>query len=182
VTVSTDDGKTWTPLKGNTTTNDNPQDANFGNGLTGVSGSPGVETDKGTPGRWIEEQMDLSPFAGKKVLLRFWVVNDVSYNAQGLLVDNIRIPELNYRDSAEDGDGGWQAQGFVRTTGELPQSWTLRLIRTAGDQTTVESVPVDAEGRASIQLDAGETGLLAVIGTTPFTTEPAMYSYTVEQR
>jgi hypothetical protein len=41
---------------------------------------------------------------------------------------------------------------------------------------------VDDQGRASIQLDAGETGLLAVIGTTPFTTEPAMYSYTVEQR
>jgi hypothetical protein len=179
VTVSTDGGQSWTTLKGKTTTNDNPQDQNFGNGLTGVSGSPGVETDKGTRGKWIEEQMDLTPFAGKKVLLRFWVVNDAAYNAQGMLIDNIRIPELNYSDGAEEGDGGWQAQGFVRTTGELPQTWALRLIRVKGGQTNVESVPVDNQGRATVKLAEGETGTLAVIGTTPITTEPATYTYTV---
>ncbi len=176
VGVSTDGGKTWATLKGRTTTTSNPQDQNFGNGLTGVSGSPGVETDKGVRGKWVDEQMDLTPYAGKKVLLRFWVVNDAAYNAQGLLLDNIRIPELNYADGAEDGDGGWQAQGFVRTSGVLPQTWALRLIRESGGTTSVERVPVDAAGRAHVQLAEGERGTLAVSGTTPFTTEPASYS------
>jgi immune inhibitor A len=179
VTVSADGGRNWTTLKGKTTTNTNPQGLNFGNGLTGVSGSPGTETDKGTRGRWIEEQMDLTPFAGQKVLLRFWVVNDAAYNAQGMLIDDIRIPELNYSDGAEGSDGGWQLQGFVRTTGELPQTWALRLIRTSGGQTTVEPVPTDSQGRAAFNLADSETGVLAVIGTTPFSTEPATYTYTV---
>jgi hypothetical protein len=175
VTVSTDGGKTWKTLKGRTTTDYDPQGQNFGNGLTGVSGSPQAETDKGTHGQWVDEQMDLSPYAGKRVLLRFWVVNDAAYNAEGLMLDNIQIPELKYADGGEDGDGGWQAQGFVRTTGELPQTWALRLVRVKGGTTTVEPLAVDAAGRATVQLAAGERGVLAVIGTTPFTTETAQY-------
>jgi immune inhibitor A len=181
VTVSTDDGKNWTTLKGTTTTDRDPQGQNFGNGLTGVSGSPKVETDKGTRGQWIEERMDLAPFAGKKILLRFWVVNDAGYNAEGLLLDNIRIPELNYSDGAEDGDGGWQAQGFVRTTGVLAQDWALRFIHANNGKIAVDPVPVDAQGHAKIAVADGERALLAVIGTTKFTTEPATYSYTVSR-
>jgi len=179
VTVSTDGGKTWTTLKGNTTTDFDPQGQNFGNGLTGVSGSPDAEPDKGTRGQWIEEQMDLTPFAGKQILLRFWVVNDAGYNAEGMLIDDIRIPELNYSDGAEDGDAGWEPQGFVRTTGKLAQEWTLRLIATKDGSIVVEPVAVDAQGRASITVPAGERAVLAVMGTTPFTTEPATYGYAV---
>jgi hypothetical protein len=175
VSVSTDDGKTWTSLEGSTTTDDDPQGHNFGNGITGVSGAPGVPTDSGTRGRWVEEQFDLTPYAGRQVLLRFWVVNDDGYNAPGLLLDNLRIPELGYADGAEQGDGGWQAQGFVRTTGVLPQSWALRLIRLRDGGASVEHIAVDDRGRAMLTLGAGERGVLAVIGTTRFTTEPAAY-------
>jgi hypothetical protein len=181
VTVSTDGGNTWTTLKGQSTTDFDPQGQNFGNGLTGVSGAPDVEPDKGTRGQWIEEQMDLTPFAGKQIQVRFWVVNDAGYNAQGMLIDNIRIPELNYSDGAEGGDGGWQAQGFIRTTGVLPQEWTLRFMYVRDGKINVEPVPVDAEGHASINLPEGERGILALMGTTQFTTEPASYSYTVSQ-
>ena len=90
------------------------------------------------------------------------------------------LAELGYADDAEQGDGGWQAQGFVRTSGELPQTWALRLIRT-GRATSVEPIPVDAQGRATVTLADGERGTLAVIGTTRFTTEPAGYSYSVAQ-
>jgi hypothetical protein len=122
--------------------------------------------------------MDLTPFAGKQILMRFWLVEDAAYNAEGMLIDNIRIPELGYRDDAEGGDGGWQAQGFVRTTGTLPQSWKLRLIRVGQGSIAVEQVPVDGQGQAAVRLGAGERGLLAVMGTTPMTTEPATYTYT----
>jgi bacillopeptidase F (M6 metalloprotease family) len=179
VSVSTDGGTTWTPLKGSTTTDQDPQGHNYGNGYTGVSGAPGVEPEKGTRGQWLDEQVDLTPYAGKNILLRFWVVNDDAYNAPGLLIDSVRIPELGYADGAEQGDGGWQAQGFVRTSGQLPQTWALRLIRVSGGATAVEHVPVDAQGRATVKLADGERGTLAVIGTTPFTTEPASYEYSV---
>jgi hypothetical protein len=179
VSASTDGGKTWQALKGNTTTDQDPQGHNYGNGITGISGAPNQETDRGTRGQWITEQIDLAAFAGKRVLLRFWVVNDDGYNAPGMLIDNIRIPELGYADGAEQGDGGWQAQGFVRTTGELPQTWSLGLIRVKDGATSVDRVPVDAQGHATVALGEGERGTLAVIGTTRFTTEPASYSYTI---
>jgi hypothetical protein len=181
VTVSTDGGKTWTTLKGQTTTDTDPQGHNFGNGLTGVSGAPDAKPDKGTRAQWVDEKMDLTPFAGKKILLRFWVINDEGLNTEGMLIDNIRIPELSYSDGAEDGDGGWQAQGFLRTTGILPQTWALRLVYVRGGQLHVEPVAVDEQGRASVELPAGDRAVLAVMGTTQFTTEPGSYSYTVSQ-
>jgi hypothetical protein len=179
VSVSTDGGTTWTPLKGSTSSEQDPQGHNYGNGFTGISGTPGVDTGRGTRGQWIEEQVDLTPYAGKQIQLRFWLVNDDAFNAPGLLIDDIRIPELRYADGAEQGDGGWQAQGFVRTSGELPQTWALRLIRTGNGATSVDHVPVDAQGRASVTLADGERGTLAVIGTTRFTTELGSYSYQV---
>jgi hypothetical protein len=179
VTISTDGGAHWATLKGETTTDHDPNGYNYGNGLNGVSGSPTAETGTETRGQWVEERMDLSPYAGKQVLLRFWVITDDATNAEGLLIDNIRIPELAYRDGAESDDGAWQAQGFVRTTGILPQTWELRLIRISSGHTTVEPVPTDAQGNASIQLGDRETGMLAVIGATHFSTEPAEYRYTI---
>ena len=180
VTVSTDSGTTWTTLKGTTTTTDDPQGYNYGNALTGVSGAPGAETDTTTRGQWIDEQFDLSAYAGKQILLRFLVVNDDAYNAPGMLIDDIRIPELNYSDDAEQGDGGWQAQGFVRTTTTFPQQWTVRLVRQSSAGTVVERVPVDEQGRATVQLKDGETGMLVIIPTTTHTTEVAGFTYIVQ--
>jgi immune inhibitor A len=177
VAVSTDGGTTWTTLKGTTTTTDDPQGHNYGNGLNGVSGAPGVETDSGTRGQWVDEQFDMSAYAGRKILLRFLVVNDDAYNAPGMLIDDIRIPELNYSDDVEQGDGGWEAQGFVRTTAELPQHWTVRLVRQGSAGTVVERVPVDGQGRATVQLNDGESGTLVIIPTTMHTTELAHFTY-----
>jgi immune inhibitor A len=177
VAVSTDDGKNWTTLKGDTTTDTDPQGQNLGDGFTGVSGAPGAKPDKGTRGKWIDEQMDLSRYAGKRILLRFMVVSDAALNYDGMLIDNIRIPELNYNDGAEEGDAGWQTQGFVRTTGELAQEWALRYIQAQGGKIVVEAVPVDDQGRATIEVPDGARGVLAVMGTTKYTTEPATYTY-----
>jgi hypothetical protein len=98
-----------------------------------------------------------------------------------MLIDDIRIPELNYSDDVEQGDGGWEAQGFVRTTAELPQEWTVRLVRQSSAGTTVERVLVDEQGRATVQLKGGESGTLVVIPTTRHTTELAHFTYHVQQ-
>lgn len=182
VSVSTDDGTTWTGLKGNTTTSDDPQGSNVGGqGFTGISGSPGADIGEGIAGQWIQEQVDLSAYAGKQVLLRFWMTSDAALHGMGLMIDNIRIPELNYADDAEQGESGWEAVGFVRTTGVLPQLWELRLVRQNSNGTTVEAIPTDAANRAEIALGNGERGMLVVSASTPFTTQAAQYTYSVEQ-
>jgi hypothetical protein len=180
ITVSDDGGQTWRTLQGTMTTTDDPQGQNYGNALNSVSGAPGAKPGEGTRGVWVDERIDLSVFAGKEVLLRFLVVNDAGLNYPGLLLDDLRIPEIGYTDDVEGGDAGWQAQGFVRTSGVLPQGWTVRLVREGPNGMAVESVVVGVDGRASVNLGEGERGVLVVLPSTPYTSELARYRYTVQ--
>jgi immune inhibitor A len=181
VTVSTDGGATWETLEGSLTTTDDPQGVNYGFGITGVSGAPGAKLEDGARGEWVEESMDLTPYAGQEVLLRFWQINDQGFNAPGMLIDNIRIPELNFSDDVEGDENGWQAEGFVRVDGELPQRWELRLVRaSSAGNLTVEPLAVDANGSVSASLEPDERGVLVVIGATPHTTERAEYELSIE--
>ncbi|NNJ09331.1 hypothetical protein EKD04_003215 [Chloroflexales bacterium ZM16-3] len=181
VTVSTDGGATWETLPGSLTTTDDPQGVNYGNGITGVSGAPGSTLDDGPRGGWVSEKMDLSPYAGKELLLRFWQINDQGFNAPGMLIDNIAIPELGFSDDVEQGAGDWQAEGFVRVDGDLAQHWQLRLVITAADGAQrVEALDVGADGRATARLAPGERGVLMVMGATLHTTEAAGYSVTAQ--
>src|SRR5262249_36577409 len=73
VEVSTDNGATWDTLKNNDTTDTNPNGNNFGNAFT---------TRKS---QWVEERFDLTPYAGKPILVRFEYITDDAFNATGLL-------------------------------------------------------------------------------------------------
>ena len=98
----------------------------FGAGWTGISG-----TRRGRPRqapKWIDEQVDLTPFAGKEILLRFEMVTDDAVNQPGLLIDNIGIPEIGYQDDGETGAGGWEAVGWMLTDNSLAQRWLVQLL------------------------------------------------------
>ncbi len=170
--VSTDAGRTWTILRAPSTTGANPTGANFGWGYTGRSDG------------WVEEVVDLSEYAGRPVLLRFEYITDAALNNPGFLVDDIRVPELGYQTDFEAGDDGWEAQGFVRMDNVLPQRFIVQLIRQGPNGTTVERAPLDAENRGQVTLTfgRGETVTLAVSGATRFTTEPARYEFSLEEK
>ena len=175
VTVSVNGGETWQTLSGQVTNREDPHGNNLGEGLTGVSGYPGINPEQGRRGRWVQERMDLTPYTGQQILLRFWVVNDPSYNAQGLLLDEIHIPEIGYYDGGETDDVGWQSQGFVRTTGGIPQEWVVRLVVETESGIEVRRVELDERKWARLDLAASERGVLVVMGASALTDEPARY-------
>lgn len=181
VTVSVNGGETWQTLSGRTTSHEDPHGNNLGNGLTGVSGSPGMAPEQGRRGRWVQERMDLTPYAGQQILLRFWVVNDPAYNAQGLLLDEIRIPEIGYYEGGETEDGGWQSHGFVRTTGGIPQEWVVRLVVETESGIEVRLVELDGRMRARLELATNERGVLVVMGASVLTDEPARYQIVIRE-
>src|SRR5579884_4108752 len=84
VMVSTDGGTRWEPLAGQYTTSANPTGHNLGVGYNGKTGNNA---------QWVAESVDLSPYAGQQVLLRFEYVTDNSYNAQGIAVARVAVPE-----------------------------------------------------------------------------------------
>jgi carboxypeptidase T len=84
VEVSTNNGSSWSALRsphmhqgsGRST----PQQTN----VWGYEGySPGSD--------WVEERLDLSPFAGTSIRLRFRLASNASRNRDGLYVDDIRV-------------------------------------------------------------------------------------------
>ncbi len=174
------DGKHWETLPGQSTTNDDPNGANYGNGYTGKSGVP--PADKKTLAKWIQEKIDLSKYAGKKVQIRFEYITDAGVTHTGFFVDDIAIPEINYRYDAESSDDGWQANGFIRQANVLPQQWLVQLITVGKNQTTVEKLPVDQDQTGHWTIHSGpdvDHIVLTVSGIAPVTTESARYWFAV---
>lgn len=174
VAVSTDGGQRWQILQGRNSATDNPVGNAFGPGWTGTSG--------GNRPRWIEEQVDLTPFAGQEILLRFQMVTDDAVNHPGMLVDDIAIPEIGYRDDGEGGAGGWEAAGWALIDNSLDQRWLVQLVAAEGNQVTVQRMVIGPDGRGELTLPdvgAADEMVLVISGLTPVTTEPASYSYTI---
>ncbi len=179
VSASTD-GQHWQTLRGTHTTDTDPQGANYGNGYTSKSGvQEGVKSDETLVPQWLNEQIDLSSYAGKVITLRFSLITDDAYNGAGMVIDNLEIPQINFRDDVDQGAAGWFANGWERTDNQLPQRWELRLVRTRGNQTTVEHLTPNASRHVQAQLAADERGTLIIAATTPHTNEPATFTLSV---
>ena len=167
--VSTD-GENWQILTTPSGTAEDPSGNSYGWGYNGFSG--------GSP-EWIQERVDLSQYAGQKVQIRFDYITDAAVNGDGMLIDDIAIPEINYFSDFEADDGGWTADGFVRVQNILPQTFRVSLI-TFGDETTVEYIQLSADNAAQIPLQIGsgvDRVVLVVSGTTPFTRQKAAYHF-----
>ncbi len=170
--VSTDDGSTWQILKtpsGRDKALD-PSGNAYGWGYNGQSQG------------WVEEKVDLSSFAGKKVQLRFEYITDEEVNGEGFLLDDVRIPEINYSTDFEKDDGGWQGAGFVRIQNHLPQLYRVSLIQ-QGKTVSVKYIPLDRNQLADIPLQIGgdvQDVVLVVSGVTRFTTQEAAYQFRFE--
>jgi len=92
VSVSTDNSNSWINLPGSLTTNTNPNGNNDGNGITGNSNG------------WKLETMDLTPYAGKNILIRFRFKSDAAVNEEGWYIDDIKVTAGNqilFSDDAE---------------------------------------------------------------------------------
>jgi hypothetical protein len=135
----------------------------YGCGYTGKSGG-------GDAAQWLNETVDLSQYAGKKVQLRFEYVTDPEVNYSGFLLDDVSIPAIHYASDFETDNGGWQSRGFVRVRNELPQTFRVTLIF-KGDKTTVQNITLTPDQTADIplSLQPGQNAVLVVTGTQGFT-------------
>lgn len=164
----------WTVLQTPACTSADLSGNSYGCGYTGQSGG-------GSQAQWIQQTVDLSHYAGRKVWLRFEMITDAAVNLDGFLLDDLSIPEIGYTTSFEQNDSGWQAAGFVRIENVLPQTFRLAVIY-KGKATRVEYIALAADETADIPLTIGgdvSEAVLVVSGTTRFTRQLATYSYTI---
>ena len=172
VEISEDGGDTWHILETPYSATDNPSGNAYGPGYTGASEG------------WLEESIDLTPYAGQEVLLRFEYVTDDAVNRPGFTVDDISIPEIGFFDDVESGDNGWQAEGFVRIDNVLPQHFLAQVLEIGADgNASVTPIPLDETNYGTLTVsglgDRLDKAVLIVSGLSPITTEPAGYEYNI---
>jgi hypothetical protein len=163
------DGENWEILPTSSGTQEDPTGQSYGWAYNGQTSG------------WIDEEIDLSQFAGQKVQIRFEYITDAALNGEGLLVDDVRIDAINYSEDFETGAGGWEGAGFVRVENTLPQTYRLALI-TKGDTTTVTHIDLNADQTVEIplSLSSGDEAVLVVAGTTRFTRQAAAYEIEIK--
>lgn len=171
VSISSDDGATWQGL--------------VAQGMQGLQEDhdPGdaALTDRFYTGEsegWVRESIDLSPYAGETIRLRFSYITDPILTFGGLALDNISIPEIGFFDDAEAEVGGWQTQGFTRATATLPQTWHLQLITFPNGEPIVTPLEIDDTVSLTHPIDLQQSdgeAILVVAATAPMTLEEALY-------
>lgn len=164
VAVSEDGGASWRALEGQRTSTDDPVKVALGPGYTGKTGDA-------DPPAWLDETVDLTPYAGKRVLLRFEYVTDGSTTGEGWAIDDVRVG------GAPLDDAGWERGGWVLVDGGLPQEYTVRLIAMRAGAPVVLDMPLDAAQRGELRFDpAGlQDAVLLVSGATEGTIARAPY-------
>lgn len=154
--------------------NDNPNNNNFGCGLTGSSNG------------WQELSADLSSYAGQEIALRFEYITDAAVNQAGFAIDDIRIiadgQEIISND-VEDAASGWLAEGFVRHANVLPQEWIVQIV-TYGSETKVQRLLMAEVDQTAVEWDIPFDGTLnsatiIISAIAPVTTEMADYEYSL---
>jgi immune inhibitor A len=167
------DGENWQILTTPSGTGEDPSGNSYGWSYNGLSGGDGV---------WILETVNLSEFAGQQIQIRFEYVTDAAVYGDGLMLDDIAIPEIDYFTDFEADSGGWEAAGFVRIQNVLPQNFRLALI-TKGVTTQVEYISLTVDNVAEIDFSIGsdvDQVILVVTGTTRFTCQRAAYRFEIE--
>jgi hypothetical protein len=164
-----EDGEHWQIITTPSGTGENPSGGSYGWGYNGKTNE------------WIQEDVDLSQFAGKKVQVRFEYVTDAAVTGEGFLLDDVSVDAVGYKSDFEADDGGWAAAGFSRVQNIIPQTFRLMLI-TKGTTTTVQTIELSADQIAQIPLSLkeGEQAILIVTGTTRYTRENAVYQIEVK--
>lgn len=161
VEVSTDGGQTWEILQTAYGTDKNPNGQSLGFGYSGTALG------------WQQESLDLTPYTGKEIQLRFAVRSDFTANRDGLQLDDIEIPEIGFFDGAEDDSGGWEERGFIRSANRVPLEWILWLVK-PGRPTQVERLSVKPGEPLTFEVtELGERinfATLIVSPTAPVTT------------
>jgi hypothetical protein len=167
---ASEDGESWEILITPSGTSEDPSGNSFGWGYNGISGS------------WIQESVDLSDYAGKEIQIRFEYVTDAVANGEGMLIDDIAIPEIGYFSDFEEGVDNWEAEGWLRIDNIIPQTYRLSLI-TFGESIEVTHIPLERDVTAEIRLHLDQDvdkAVLVVSGTTRFTRQKAAYRIEIQ--
>ena len=170
VQVSTDDGERWRALTAPRMSAGNPMGTAFGSGYTGSSGG------------WTTETLDLEPYAGQQVKLRFQYITDDAIHGPGLCLRGLGIVDGGDTHPIAD----WEPRGFALIDNRTPQTYVVQVIERGAERGAAPRVVVmelDQDNAGLVDIPArkdAERLVVAVAALAPKTFQPASYTLTVE--
>jgi immune inhibitor A len=127
---------------------------------------------------WLHEEVSLSDYAGEEISVRFSYLTDGTITREGVLLDDVSVPEIGYVDDIETNLDEWRAQGFLPIDTFVPQPYLALLIE-RGEKTMVERLPVEEDQTAEwvVPLNSQQLreAVLVISGLAPLASEPAPY-------
>ncbi len=169
VEVSVDGGQTWRIIETPATSPENPIGNGFGPGYTGDSGG------------WLKESVDLSPYAGEDLWVRFQYVTDDAVNANGACFRDLSIERPGAAAGITADGLAWESRGFVFTDNLVRQEFQVQLI-TTGVEPQVRRLNLDANNAGELTVlppRDGERLIVAVGSLAEKTRQPAGYTLSV---
>jgi immune inhibitor A len=181
--VSDDGGATWTNLACCGSRNTNPNGNNRGNGITGRSLASPLD---GEPS-YLQADVDLSPYAGKQIQVRFLYVTDPAVNEPGFTLDDVSLvdggttiwPTATFESGADGFTlAGSGALTFQVIEPSLPNSLRLQLVN-LGASVDVDRPPTSTGGSTvSAQGAMDATRTIAIVSSlTPITSETYDFTF-----
>tara|TARA_B100000029_G_scaffold470156_1_gene508760 strand:- start:697 stop:1287 length:591 start_codon:yes stop_codon:yes gene_type:complete len=164
LSVSQDNGITWSTLETQHMSQNPASGASLSKGYTGTSNE------------WENRSVDLSEYAGANILVRFDYITDQSVNENGVCIDNVSLSGVGIIEDAE-GSSAWTSSGFIRTNNVLNQNFAVHIIE-LGEGQEVTRLEIDDKGGASFDIPSSkeDSAIIAVVSPiTRKTTVPGEY-------
>lgn len=168
--LASENGKEWSVIGAPGCSEMNLSGNNYGCGWNGSSGG------------WENVSLDLSAYAGKKVMLRFEMITDGAVLGEGLAIDNFYIRELDFLATFNTTDEGWEKDGFVRLSNLIPQTFLVSVID-QGTETLVREYFLQPGEKLELPIrstNALHPVVIVISGSARFTRQPAFYQYSID--
>jgi hypothetical protein len=137
---------------------------------------------------WLTQSVDLTPYAGKEILLRFEYISMPDAENDGFAIDNIAIPELGFSDDAETEGSLWTLVGWQRVTNQVPQRYLVQIAIFGADgapirtQQLIDSDDPANSGQWRFKLEANQNLIFAVSGLNENTLIPTTFDMIVTRQ
>ncbi|HDQ71309.1 MAG TPA: hypothetical protein ENN19_04325, partial [Chloroflexi bacterium] len=139
--------------------------------------------------RWVQEQVDLAPYAGTQVTVAFNYLTDAAITGEGFFVDDIAIPAIGYVDDLESAMPTWESNGFIHSDGQIAQRYLVRLIGLEEENAgvpTIEHLHLDEQGPTEwlvpLKSKGWDEAILVISGLGPLTPHPAHYVLSIVEK
>ena len=163
------DGKNWDNLVSPSCTEEDPTGSNLGCGYNGKSSG------------WIEEIVNLSAYAGDKIILEFEYVTDAAVNGEGFLLDDVKLDAVGFFDNFEETDQDWVSEGFVRIENSIPQIMGVTIVDSDIELNVNKFILFEnTEFSYYVKQNSSEKGdIVAISGFSRYTYMPAQYQISI---